>query len=97
MRDEYPQYWFKRKRFGWGWVPVTWQGWVVTLAFVVALIVAAAQLPTQPQKPTWEQIFRFVIIAVPSVTGFFAIAYAKAPHPRWRWGRRAGDDPDEDF
>ena len=20
--------WFKRRKFGWGWTPVTWQGWL---------------------------------------------------------------------
>ena len=28
--------WFGPKRWGWGWSPVSWQGWVVTIAFVVA-------------------------------------------------------------
>ena len=78
-------------------MPVTWQGWVVVLAFIAALIVAASQLPSKPQEPTWEQLFRFLMIAVPAVIGLFALGYAKGPRPRWRWGKRAGDDPDEDF
>ncbi len=28
--------WFGPKRWGWGWSPASWQGWVVTLAFSVA-------------------------------------------------------------
>jgi hypothetical protein len=30
--------WFKAKRYGWGWTPVTWQGWVAVLVYVAILI-----------------------------------------------------------
>lgn len=33
-------YWFGRKRFGWGFGPRTWEGWVATLVYV-ALMVAS--------------------------------------------------------
>ena len=36
---ESKKYWFKRRRFGWGWTPVTWQGWL-TVAFFIGLIIA---------------------------------------------------------
>ena len=26
--------WFKAKRYGWGWAPATWQGWLVLLLFI---------------------------------------------------------------
>ncbi len=32
-----PGYWFRPKRFGLGAVPVTWQGWAATFAFVAVL------------------------------------------------------------
>jgi hypothetical protein len=30
--------WFGPKRFGWGASPASWEGWVATLVFVIALI-----------------------------------------------------------
>ena len=30
--------WFRAKRFGWGWTPITWEGWLVTLLGVVAFL-----------------------------------------------------------
>lgn len=33
-------YWFGRKRFGWGFGPRTWQGWAVTLVYVVLMVVS---------------------------------------------------------
>ena len=29
--------WFGPRRFGWGWSPVSWQGWLVTLAFLALM------------------------------------------------------------
>jgi hypothetical protein len=34
--------WFGPKRFGWGWSPVSWQGWVVVVAYVAILITVGA-------------------------------------------------------
>ena len=31
--------WFRPKRYGWGYSPQTWQGWVIVVAAVAALIV----------------------------------------------------------
>lgn len=30
--------WFRRKRFGYGWTPSSWEGWLATLLFVLACI-----------------------------------------------------------
>ena len=30
--------WFRRKTFGYGWTPASWEGWVATLLFVLACI-----------------------------------------------------------
>ena len=29
LKDNLKRYWFKSKLYGWGWVPVKWQGWLV--------------------------------------------------------------------
>lgn len=39
LHDNPKGYWFKAKPFGWGWTPVTWQGWLVILVYI-ALILA---------------------------------------------------------
>ena len=33
-----PRYWFVRKQFGYGWVPATWEGWLVLTLFFVLFI-----------------------------------------------------------
>ena len=42
--------WFRRKRWGYGWTPCTWQGWVVMAVFTAG--VAAAALETTVLGPT---------------------------------------------
>ncbi len=33
--------WFGPKTVGWGWTPITWQAWAVTVAFTVAVLVVS--------------------------------------------------------
>lgn len=35
MKRRQSKLWFKAKRYGWGWTPVTWQGWLITLVFAL--------------------------------------------------------------
>ena len=36
--------WFGRKRFGWGLRPISWQGWVLTIAYVAIAVALGATL-----------------------------------------------------
>ncbi len=76
--------WFKRKRFGWGWTPVTWQGWVVTLSY--AAIIVASVLTIDKNSPTREIFFTLVLPIVLATMAMFRICYAKGEKPRWQWG-----------
>jgi len=42
------QPWFGPKRVGWGWTPITWQGWVGTLVWGIVLCLAAARGQSWP-------------------------------------------------
>lgn len=76
--------WFKRKIYGWGWTPVTWQGWLATVLYV-ALLVAFA-LTIDDNSPTREVMFTFVLPAVLLTVAFIRLAYAKGEKPKWQWG-----------
>ena len=30
--------WFRAKHYGWGWVPATWQGWLVLVVYVAGMV-----------------------------------------------------------
>ena len=73
-------YWFAPKLFGFGAVPVTWQGWAVTLAFAAALMVVVRWLPAMSEK---------LIVALALIAAFIAITAARTDGGlHWRWGRR---------
>jgi hypothetical protein len=88
------KYWFKRRRYGYGWVPVTWEGWL-TLVFSVGIVILAAfQLPSVPSD---AEILRYLGITALAMGNLFLITRLAAPYPRWRWGKKPWDKPDEDF
>ncbi len=81
--------WFKRKTYGWGWTPATWQGWAITLMYIVLLILSA--LTIDENSPTREVVFTFVFPIVLLTVAFFRIAYKKGEKPRWQWGEDKKD------
>lgn len=84
LKDNPEGYWFKAKLFGWGWTPVTWQGWLVTLIYVAFLILFA--LTIDENYSDREVLFTFVLpVALLTIT-FIRIAYKKGEKPRWNWG-----------
>jgi hypothetical protein len=75
------QYWFPAKLYGWGWgLPITWQGWVVLLAFAGLLVAGILILPPR-QSPA-----RFIAYAVVLTVLFVGVCWWKGEPPRWRWG-----------
>jgi ABC-2 type transport system ATP-binding protein len=44
------RHWFRRRRIGLGWRPAGWQGWLITVVAVAALIVVFAVLRTSPAR-----------------------------------------------
>ena len=98
MKDSHSKkLWFKRRRYGWGWVPVTWQGILVVALFVSVVITAAFQLPENEADVTTEQLAMFFGVFAVGLFGLILAGIIKGPKPRWRWGKKPGDNPNEDF
>ncbi len=83
-------YWFKRKLFGWGWTPVTWQGWLVTFGYL-ALAIAFA-LTIDEQSTVREVMFTFVFPITLLTIVFLRIAYKTGEKPKWQWGLKDTKD-----
>lgn len=85
LKDNPEGYWFKRKLYGWGWTPATWQGWLVLFIFVLLIIIDAGRLGLISQSDRrasiefMTQVFGFIVI-------FVLICYKKGEKPRWQWG-----------
>jgi len=75
--------WFPAKRYGWGWgLPVTWQGWAVTAAYFVMLLIGVFGIDPERQLPLflgWTTGWTLALVAV---------CWVKGERPRWRWGGR---------
>lgn len=96
LRDNPQGYWFKRKLYGWGWVPVRWQGWV-TIAFFILLIISDSvtmEASTEGGDPTEMQLLWFFVRLIITVTALIIICYWKGEKPRWQWGIQKEDDSD---
>lgn len=84
IKDNPKGYWFKAKIFGWGWTPVTWQGWAVTLVYIALILLFA--LTIDESSTDREVFFTFVLPVVLLTATFIRIAYKKGEKPGWHWG-----------
>lgn len=76
------QHWFKAKDYGWGWTPASWQGWALTLLWLVANITYAFQLG---DEPTQESLLSFITFVGVSTLLFILLAWKTGDRPSWRW------------
>jgi len=98
MKKNNNNFWFKRKRYGWGWIPVTWQGWlviVVELLFIFSL--SGVLLKDVPKNTYQSEVGIFLILVFLSTLLLVFITYKKGPKPKWRWGKKLNDDQELDY
>lgn len=72
--------WFAPKRYGYGaGLPVSWQGWVLNLGFLLGIVLLAIALGRQPMQ--------LMAAVIPISAGFIVIcARTTRGGWRWRWG-----------
>ena len=76
--------WFAPKKFGFGsGLPITWQGWAVTIAYSAAVIAAALTL--MPRHPL------VTVGVIAPATLVFLILCAQHTRGGWKW-RWKGED-----
>ncbi len=78
--------WFKAKRYGWGWYPATWQGWVIIGVFVL-LIIADAQRLNIEEMTTSDILAIWLPDTIILALMLIAISWMTGEKPRWRWGK----------
>jgi len=79
------EYWFKAKRYGYGWSPASWQGWLVMIAWVAIVVYCANRAEVLVQKDeslVWQV---FIPITVATLI-LFRICFAKGEPLKWHWG-----------
>ena len=79
LTEPHRRYWFRAKRYGWGWgLPATWEGWVVFGGYLATIGLAVVLLEE-------EQV---ILVLVPASAALVAICAWKGEPARWRWGSR---------
>ncbi|MEO5646264.1 MAG: hypothetical protein ABIO57_04170 [Candidatus Paceibacterota bacterium] len=81
--------WFKRKRYGYGWTPSTWQGWTVLLVYVLSIAFFAEN--SRNFTKTSDIVIGFIIPTFMFTILLLIVTWTKGETPRWQWG-----DKDED-
>ncbi|HRN96092.1 MAG TPA: hypothetical protein PLD54_01460 [Candidatus Levybacteria bacterium] len=78
--------WFKRKIYGWGWYPATWQGWIVTAVYIS--LVVFFSLTLDDSASTNDFSFTFLIPVMLLTIVFIRIAFRTGESPKWQWGEK---------
>ena len=84
LKDNPKKYWFKAKLYGWGWTPARWQGWLVVLAYILAVI--GFGLTIDETSPPREIVFTFFLPIFLLTIVLLRICYGTGEKPRWQWG-----------
>lgn len=86
------KHWFLPKLYGWGFMPVSIEGWLLTLAFILVILGSffshglfeAETVPMTPQQVAGMVVDLIVIMCV-----FSLIAVQKTKGEiKWNWGFR---------
>lgn len=72
--------WFKAKRYGYGWYPATWQGWMVMATWFALFIGAFARWNVE------TQVVPFLCDTGLSTAGLIVVSWLTGEKARWRWG-----------
>jgi hypothetical protein len=83
--------WFKRKSYGWGWVPASPEGWLVVFAYVVFMwwLFKDADVHLDFSIDT---LMRFVLPLVVTTAVLIGVCYWKGEKPKWSWGEKKDEE-----
>ncbi len=78
--------WFRRKLYGWGWTPCSWQGWLCIAVYLILICFFVLLLDLDATGR--DVIIRFLIPVALLTLVFLEIGYKKGEKPKWQWGKR---------
>jgi len=84
LKDNPNNHWFKAKLYGWGWIPVKWQGRAVLGIYIALIITLGAAI--DETSPPREVVFTFFLPATLLTITLIRICYKTGEKPRWQWG-----------
>lgn len=83
------KYWFRPKKYGYGFTPISWEGWLMTLIFVVALLLFAYVNNLFSSEISSGEVFKFLLNIIIISLVFSLVSKNKTKGKlKWRWGKK---------
>ena len=88
------KYWFVPKNYGWGLMPISWQGWVAVLVYIGLVLLYLVygygfDLSTKVQSIAPSDIVKMVFdICVSAMLFIYVMEDKTDGKVRWYWGNR---------
>lgn len=74
-------YWFTKKKYGWGWTPANTQGWTVLVVYVLSIFALTPIIMD-------GRIGTYLVLVHLFTAALIAVAYHTGEKPRWQWGEQ---------
>ena len=85
LKDNPEGFWFKRKLYGWGWTPATWQGWTVVAGYILVLVYLFRNIGMAGSSPQ-DSLMNITAPVIIATAILIYISYKKGEKPKWQWG-----------
>ncbi len=87
MEEDGNKIWFRAKEYGWGWYPVTWQGWLVLAAYIFFNVWNFLRLDADSHSAS-DTLRPFIFQTLILTVLLILICHRKGEKPGWHWGDR---------
>lgn len=77
--------WFKTKKYGYGWTPCSYQGWLVILVYLIAMVATSRVIELQ-SRSSGDALIITAPLWILYTLLLLLITYRTGEKPRWRWG-----------
>ncbi len=91
MQEKNKKLWFRRKRYGWGWYPISWEGWLVICVYVGLLVKTFLKIDAHSHSNS-DTLIGFAVPWIIATLILIFICYKKGEAPHWQWGRENKQD-----
>ena len=81
------QIWFKAKEYGYGWYPVTWQGWATIAAYIIFNFSNYFLIKSQTNSES-DILVNFIFDILLSTLLLVLVAMSKGEKSSWQWSNK---------
>ncbi|PIN91558.1 hypothetical protein COU57_00215 [Candidatus Pacearchaeota archaeon CG10_big_fil_rev_8_21_14_0_10_32_14] len=86
IRDNPQNLWFKQRLYGWGWIPVRWQGWAFLWIWIILFVLFFLKIDNKSHSVS-DTIIGLILPYIFMILLLLLIFYGTCEKPKWNWGR----------